>query len=175
MEYSSTPAAPADGSPELGERLRKVRERAGLSQRELARRAGVPNSSVSNIEQGRVSPSVDMLSRLLAALPMSLAHFFSDSLSGPDFFDLSEANPDTLCGPGIELRQFAPGQDSGECVARWMPSVLVLVLEGELRLSLGQTVRTLSAGQGARLWPGTAYRCLNASAEPARLLLIHPG
>lgn len=37
-----------------------------MSQRVLAKRAGVPQASVSRIERGVVSPSVDMLERLLA-------------------------------------------------------------------------------------------------------------
>jgi transcriptional regulator with XRE-family HTH domain len=42
-----------------------ARRRVGLSQRELARRTGVPQASVSRIERGLVSPSADMLERLL--------------------------------------------------------------------------------------------------------------
>lgn len=46
--------------------LRAARRRAGLSQRELARRAGVPQSAVARIENGTVVPRVDTLDRLLA-------------------------------------------------------------------------------------------------------------
>ena len=55
-----------DRDPEaiaLGERLRLVRELNGLSQRELARRAGVTNSNISLIEQGQISPSVGSLAK----------------------------------------------------------------------------------------------------------------
>ena len=45
----------------------EARRRAGLSQRALARRAGVPASTVNRIELGRMSPTVEMLDRLLAA------------------------------------------------------------------------------------------------------------
>jgi transcriptional regulator with XRE-family HTH domain len=45
--------------------LRGARRGAGLSQRELARRAGQPQASVSRIERGVVSPTVDTLDRLL--------------------------------------------------------------------------------------------------------------
>ena len=49
-----------------------ARVRAGLSQRELARRAGVPQPAISRIERGRVSPTVDTLERLLAACDQEL-------------------------------------------------------------------------------------------------------
>jgi len=44
-------------SQKVGDRLKAVRSMYGLSQRELARRAGVTNSTISTIEQNRVSPS----------------------------------------------------------------------------------------------------------------------
>ena len=46
---------------DLGARLRALREMHGLSQRELAKRAGVSNAIISLIEQNRNSPSVGSL------------------------------------------------------------------------------------------------------------------
>jgi transcriptional regulator with XRE-family HTH domain len=40
---------------------------AGLSQRELARRSGVPQASISRIERALVSPRTETLDRLLRA------------------------------------------------------------------------------------------------------------
>jgi transcriptional regulator with XRE-family HTH domain len=45
----------------------EARLQAGLSQRELARRSGVPQAAISRIERGLVSPRVDTLDRLLRA------------------------------------------------------------------------------------------------------------
>ncbi|MDQ4006152.1 MAG: helix-turn-helix domain-containing protein [Actinomycetota bacterium] len=47
--------------------LRQARRRAGLTQRALAGRAGVPQSQIAKIESGRVIPRVDTLDRLLDA------------------------------------------------------------------------------------------------------------
>jgi transcriptional regulator with XRE-family HTH domain len=52
--------------------LRVARTRAGLSQTELARRAGVPIQSVNRIERATVIPRVDTLQRLLAAAGATL-------------------------------------------------------------------------------------------------------
>lgn len=62
---------------DVGARLRHLRERHGLSQRELAKRAGVTNSTISLIEQNRVSPSVASLSKVVGGLPMTMAEFFT--------------------------------------------------------------------------------------------------
>jgi predicted transcriptional regulator len=47
--------------------LRQARRRAGLTQRVLAARAGVPQSRVAKIESGAVVPRVDTFDRLLEA------------------------------------------------------------------------------------------------------------
>jgi transcriptional regulator with XRE-family HTH domain len=47
--------------------LRQARRRAGLTQRELAARAGVPQSRIARIETGSVVPRVDTFDRLLEA------------------------------------------------------------------------------------------------------------
>jgi len=52
--------------------LRMARRRAGLTQRELARRAGVPQPTISRIERGQVSPSLATLGPLIEACGMQL-------------------------------------------------------------------------------------------------------
>jgi hypothetical protein len=48
-----------------GRILRQARHRAGLTQRELAERAGVPQPAIARIESNRVEPRVETLDRLL--------------------------------------------------------------------------------------------------------------
>jgi predicted nucleotidyltransferase/DNA-binding XRE family transcriptional regulator len=50
-----------------GELLREARTRVGLSQSELARRAGVPQSVISEYEAGKRQPAMPTLARLVAA------------------------------------------------------------------------------------------------------------
>jgi len=52
--------------------LRDARARAGLSQRQLARRARTAQSVVARIEGGLASPSWETLARLLAAAGFAL-------------------------------------------------------------------------------------------------------
>lgn len=47
--------------------IRDARRRAGISQVELARRAGTSQATISAYERGRKEPSVETLGRLLAA------------------------------------------------------------------------------------------------------------
>ncbi len=50
-----------------GSILREARRAAGLTQRALARRAGLPQPAVSRIERDHASPRFDTLDRLLRA------------------------------------------------------------------------------------------------------------
>ncbi len=49
------------------QRLRYVRRRAGLTQRQLAARSSVPQPMIARIEAGRSTPSVDTMRRLVDA------------------------------------------------------------------------------------------------------------
>jgi transcriptional regulator with XRE-family HTH domain len=50
----------------------EARRRAGISQRELAKRAGVSPSTVTRIERGRMEPTFDLLTRLVEACGQEL-------------------------------------------------------------------------------------------------------
>jgi transcriptional regulator with XRE-family HTH domain len=67
---------PAIGSP-LGGHLRSERERLGLSLRELARRLDVSPSLVSQIETGKIQPSVGTLYAMVSELGISFDDVFA--------------------------------------------------------------------------------------------------
>jgi len=52
--------------------IRFARLRAGLTQQELARRAGISQPALARIESGRVVPRFDTAQRILRACGMSL-------------------------------------------------------------------------------------------------------
>lgn len=63
----------------LGTNLRRARGQRGLSLRELARRLDVSPSLVSQIETGRIQPSVRTLYAIVSELGVSLDEVFSTS------------------------------------------------------------------------------------------------
>jgi transcriptional regulator with XRE-family HTH domain len=62
------PVIPSDSFPD---RLKKARDLRGLSQVDLAQRAGLPASSISHFEAGSRKPSFDNLRRLASTLAVS--------------------------------------------------------------------------------------------------------
>lgn len=62
----------------IGEKLREVRQERGMSLRELATKAEVSASMLSQIETGKVFPSVRSLYGIAAALGVSVDYFFPE-------------------------------------------------------------------------------------------------
>ncbi len=72
----------------FGSRLRRLRENRGLSQAQLAEKAGVPIDSVQNWEQGRTRPRLEALGKLAGALGASV-----DALVTPGPEEKDEPRP----------------------------------------------------------------------------------
>ncbi|MBU1570408.1 MAG: helix-turn-helix transcriptional regulator [Proteobacteria bacterium] len=61
----------------LGRHVKKIREKLGLSQEELAERADVHPSYIGIIERGEKTPSIHTIEKLAAALNVSMQFLFS--------------------------------------------------------------------------------------------------
>jgi len=69
--------APIDGA-RLGARLRELRQAAGLTQAELARRTGIHRPNIARVEAGRHTPSLETLARLAAAIGVPTTHVLAE-------------------------------------------------------------------------------------------------
>lgn len=64
--------------PDVGRRVRAIREQRGLSLRALAERSDLSVNAVSLIERGQTSPTVATLHRLAAALGVRIVDLFGE-------------------------------------------------------------------------------------------------
>ena len=84
----------------IGDRLRAERTKAGISQRELARRLGLSASLISQLESGLSKPSVGTLYAIVTELDLSLDKLLrGDENAGRD----NESGSTGQNGPGIPL------------------------------------------------------------------------
>lgn len=67
----------------VGWNLKKLRQKAELTQVELAVDAQMDPAHVSRIERGRENPTVGVLARLAAALKVPVTDFFKPQRGGP--------------------------------------------------------------------------------------------
>lgn len=64
-------------APDLAKRLTATRIQSGLSQRDVAHRAGLAASYLSRIEAGRIQPTVPTANKIAAALNLSLSELLA--------------------------------------------------------------------------------------------------
>jgi transcriptional regulator with XRE-family HTH domain len=81
----------SDSTQLAGNLLRLARLRRGLSQRQLAETAGVPQSTVARIETHRQQPTLPLLARLLAAADLELRTRLEDYDPHDDVLDARRA------------------------------------------------------------------------------------
>jgi transcriptional regulator with XRE-family HTH domain len=173
-------------SIDVGERLRNVRVTFGLSQRALARRAGVTNGLISLIEQNRVSPSVSSLKKVLDGVPMTLAEFFTlDMAAAPKAFfsteELTEIGNEQVslrlvaaqrAGRQLTLlhEKYAPGSETGDEMLSHRGEEAGIVVKGRIELTLAGVTRVLSAGEAYYFSSHLPHRFKNVGREPCEII-----
>jgi transcriptional regulator with XRE-family HTH domain len=96
----------SDASSMLGPRLRAIRLRRGLSLRELARRLALSPSSISQIETGKMQPSVRTLYAFVSEFGVTVDEVLFDQSPSPDGPSgaASGASP-VAAGPGLSVQR----------------------------------------------------------------------
>lgn len=61
-----------DDRKRMGDKIKKLREEAGLSQQELAEKTGLKQQNIARIESGKYSTGQDILSKIAQALGKKL-------------------------------------------------------------------------------------------------------
>lgn len=148
---------------DIAGRLRQLRARHGLSQRELAKRANVSNATVSLVESGKLNPSIGNLKRILDGIPISVAEFFAMEMAAerPKVFfraaELIEIGRDDVSYRQVAAHlkdkalqilheRFAPGADTGKIPLRHKSEEGGIVIRGHIELTVGDQTRVLEAG-----------------------------
>jgi transcriptional regulator with XRE-family HTH domain len=165
---------------DIGDRLRFVRMQKKLSQRSLAKRAGVTNSTISLIESNQVNPSVGALKRILDGLPIGLAEFFSITPSSERqvFYraeDLTEIGKGKISyrqvgshlnGVALQIlkERYEPGADTGRIPLTHVGEEGGVIVRGRLEVSVD--------GERRILGPGDAYAF--DSRRPHRFRCVGP-
>jgi len=170
----------------LGPRLKTLRSHQGLSQRRLAAISGVSNATISLIEHGRTDPSMGMLKRILDAMGVSFAEFFSaDKRQENNYFYAEDELSQISSGPisylqvGSDLRdsdlqilyeRYQPGADTGQSMLSHSAEEGGIVLSGRLEVTVGEQVRTLVAGEAYLFNSRIPHRFRNTGSDECVLV-----
>lgn len=161
----------------VGARLKAVREKAGLSQRELAKRAGVTNTTVSLIELEAHAPSLASLHRILAAIPISIADFFAMPASQRNILFYDAADLAVVTRGAADLRvlgserrdkklqlfieRYQPGAGTGNELLAHAGETAAIVIKGTIEVLVGGKKHIITSGGGYQLFGNLPYRLRN--------------
>ena len=171
---------------DVGQRLKTVRQKHGLSQRALATKVGVAHSTISLIESGESNPSVGALKRILDGIPMELSEFFSFELEKKEshFFradELVDIGKEGLCyklvgasipGRNIQMlhETYAPNTDSGRVMLSHEGEECGVIIRGELEVTVSGQKRILKRGEAYYFDSNQPHRFRNVSKDECELV-----
>jgi len=185
----------------IGRRLAELRAEHRYSIRALAREAGVSASLISDVERGKVEPSISTLKRLASALGTTLAYFFSEpsrqsgrvvraterDVLGRDGEPRSQAARSAIETSGVRFEiasppeaetieaiygRYEPGASLGDAITH-EGEEWGMVLRGRLKVWVGDEIYFLDPGDAIGFPSTTPHRLQNVADEPLEYIWIN--
>jgi transcriptional regulator with XRE-family HTH domain len=170
----------------VGARIRALREARRMSARELSARAGVSPAYLSRLENGRLSPTVSTLTRVMQALGEPVSRVFGDDdVLGPvvrvkdrrvirnrgvDDFLLSPTRSGRL---EVIETLIQPGEGSGTpAYSHPGDEECIVVLEGTLRVWVDGDQYDLDPGDAITFPCRSPHRWLNPAKSRTRAMWV---
>ncbi len=177
----------------IGERIKRLRLKKSMGLVELGKHTGLSASFLSQLETGRVVPTLRNLARIAMVFSKDLSYFFETEphsifrvhrrkdrvrlpqtgVEQPSYFfeSLGYMVPDRHMDP--YFAEFVPSGQTQESKPHVHPGYEFLyVLEGELGLQHGEHQANLSAGDAVYFDSSTAHSYFCAGPKPASALIV---
>lgn len=178
----------------FGEKIRLVRERRGMTLKEVGAQANVSESLVSQIERNKVSPSVDTLMAITDALDIDAEYLFRDykkkrkititeeskrnslTLNDVIYYELaniSEANSSTA-KTEVEtmLIEIKPGGQKGDIEYGHPGNEIGIILEGSGELLYGTETYNLNKGDSLSFSSDLPHILMNKGKDIMKAIWI---
>ncbi|CAN5297436.1 hypothetical protein BH09ACT8_BH09ACT8_21440 [soil metagenome] len=172
----------------LGNRLREARERARLSTRDAAARAGVSAGFISQVENGKCGVSVGVLKRISAAVGISVADLLADEAPVARPVLRAHERPIFSSDGGLQkllvsrppIRQlevyegtFEVGGSTGpEAYAHDNAQELFYVLTGHMEFTIASETHVLGPRDSVEYLSSVPHRAANIGATTAEVMWI---
>jgi len=180
-----------DTTHHFGERLRQVRERKKLTMREVAERAGVSESMVSQIERNKVSPALDTLLSLVDVLEIDIEYLFADYkrerlvnlvrrderqriVTPTAVYERLSHTVEADDAHGIEayLLEIQPGGERGSTEYGHVGKELGLIIQGKAEFSIGSKTYELSEGDSISFRSDSPHLLRNSGQQVLKAFWI---
>lgn len=176
----------AKTEPNVGQRIRALREKRGLSLRSLSDKCGLSINAISRIERGENSPTVSSLHQLANALEVAITAFFMDEHEQSIVFIKSDDRLITrrdgmaVESLGIGLRQqlvqpflitLEPGAGTSRDPVTHPGQEFVFCLEGVIAYNIGEARFELSPGDSLLFEAAQPHGFENIGQSAATILI----
>ena len=174
----------------VGENIRQIRKKEGLTVTELARKAGMTKSALSKVENGQTSSPIATLMRVATALDVPLAEFFHEepatrpfvltrkgegvpiatdgSRFGYAYQALASEIRDKMAEPF--LLTISPGNPVGEF--QHGGEELIYMFSGRLEFTVGEHRLVLRSGDSLYFDPSQKHTTKILGRRPATFLCV---
>ncbi|MER5534798.1 helix-turn-helix domain-containing protein [Streptomyces mirabilis] len=178
-------SAAAEALPAVAPQLRALRRRASLTLEAAARAAGLSAAHLSRLETGQRQPSLPMLLALARIYGTTVSELLGETVAERDAIVRAADMEPTKAGGWTYWQAGAPGRamqalrvhvpygSQGDIVRVHPGEEWLYVLQGRLRLRLGDTAQVLAPGDSAHFDSLTPHRIAAADQSGAELLFVH--
>lgn len=175
----------------LGERIKQLRLKKSMGLVELGRHTGLSASFLSQLETGRVVPTLRNLARIALVFSKDLSYFFEPEpktlfriQKGKDRIRLPQSGTDDPAYYFESLGYLVPDRQLDPYFAEFLPNVtprrahqhagceFLYVLEGEMDILHGEATHHLDSGDAVYFDSNTPHSYANAGAAPAKALIV---
>jgi transcriptional regulator with XRE-family HTH domain len=173
--------------PQVGNRIRELREQRALSLRALAEQCGLSINAISRIERDESSPTVASLHRLAGALSVPITTFFDAGDAQSTVYVRRDRRMRTQ-GRGITMDSLGSGLTAQQMEPFLMtlgPGVIsaaepishsgeefVFCQEGTIEYQVGEEKYRLETGDTLLFQASQPHVCRNIGDGPATILLV---
>jgi transcriptional regulator with XRE-family HTH domain len=175
----------------LGERIKQLRQKKSMGLVEVGRHTGLSASFLSQLETGRVVPTLRNLARIALVFSKDLSYFFEPEPKtlfrvqrAKDRIRLPQSGTDDPVYYFESLGYLVPDRQLDPYFAEFLPNVkprrahqhpgceFLYVLEGVLEIRHGDVRNLLEAGDAVYFDANTPHSYCNAGEAPAKALIV---
>jgi len=181
----------------IGDRVREFREIKRLARDDLARRSGLDEQFITDIEEHKIQPALGKLLRISRAMGIRMANFIDDSVTADpilvraedrenameedthsikdaagdlSFFALGKGKIDRHMEPFfIDVLPQPPGQVK---VSQHEGEEFIVVMSGEMELQYGDETFRMGPGDSVYYGSDTPHRLVALNGKKARIIAI---
>lgn len=174
-------------STDIGIRIKEMRMRAGMSQKELAEKVGLTASFISQIENNQISPSLNSFLQLCNALGIKASKLLEMDKKNPWFLFKKGSFPYKPVEEGIKISSILLDERLSVLSVVLPPALqlnkhffyrkspeLICVLKGSLSVKIGDSIERLTIGDCIYLSDIFPSQWKNEGDEEAELFVIIP-